>query len=149
MVEVVQRMGKQYPKSVWRLKALVSTGNRFLYSHDADKYDPLYRAAYETFPDDSSTAYCHWKIACDAYMKRSAEAEPLHARAGVAVPRRFKAASALYFLAACLKPVATPVPRALMTSNWPAYIPELLLRRTGVPEVDRTRDQGRGRLPRR
>ncbi|MCU1257512.1 MAG: Lytic transglycosylase, catalytic [Bryobacterales bacterium] len=99
MVATVQSLGKLYPKSVWRLKALVSTGNRFLYSHEADKYDPLYKAAYETFPDDSSTAYCHWKITWDAYLKRSPEAEPLLREQVKRYPADSKAASALYFLA--------------------------------------------------
>jgi soluble lytic murein transglycosylase len=99
MVETVQKMGRLYPKSVWRLKALVSTGNRFLYSREADKYDPLYRAAYETFPDDSSTAYCHWKIAWDAYLKRAGEAEALMREQVKRYPADSKAASALYFLA--------------------------------------------------
>lgn len=99
MVETIQKMGKLYPKSVWRLKALVSAGNRFLYSREADKYDPLYKAAYETFPDDSSTAYCHWKIAWDAYLKRSAEAESLMREQVKRYPADSKAASALYFLA--------------------------------------------------
>jgi soluble lytic murein transglycosylase len=99
MVETVQKMGKLYPKSVWRLKALVSTGNRFLYSRQADKYDPLYKAAYETFPDDKSTAYCHWKIAWDAYLKRSTEAEPLLREQVKRYPADSQSATALYFLA--------------------------------------------------
>ncbi len=99
MVDTVQKLSKLYPKSVWRLKALVSTGNRFLYSHDADRYDPLYRAAYETFPDDSSTAYCHWKITWDAWMKQAPEAESLLREQVKRYPADSKAASALYFLA--------------------------------------------------
>ena len=120
MVDTVQKLGKLYPQSVWRLKALVSTGNRFLYSHDADKYDPLYKAAYETFPDDRSTAYCHWKIAFDAYMNRSGEAQTLMREQVMRYPADAKAASALYFLARLAETNGDVGGRGPITRAWRA-----------------------------
>src|SRR5258706_6649905 len=49
MMAAVQKMGKQYPSSPWRLKALLGAANRFLVANQSDSYEPLYRACYESF----------------------------------------------------------------------------------------------------
>src|ERR1700694_5338351 len=58
MRAVIHTMAKQYPSSPWRLKALLSAGNRFLLSNQPDSYEPLYRACYESFPSDPEASYC-------------------------------------------------------------------------------------------
>ncbi len=98
MLVTVRELDKRYPKSVWRLKALVSAGNRYLLSNHPEQYTPLYKAAYETFPDDASTAYCHWKVTWDAYLKGAPESEELLRQQLLHYPADQRASSALYFL---------------------------------------------------
>ena len=98
MLAAVKRLTSVYPRSSWRLKALLSAGNRFLLENRPDKYVSLYRAVYEDFPDDAAAAPSHWKVAFQAYLTDQADAtdllrEHLHKYPGAAT-----AAAALYFL---------------------------------------------------
>jgi len=52
----VYRLGKQYPKSPWRLKAILAASNRFLVTNRPDDYLPLYKSVIEDFPNDPSAA---------------------------------------------------------------------------------------------
>jgi soluble lytic murein transglycosylase len=98
MNNAVKALGERYPKSVWRLKALISAGNRYVVTNEREKYEPLFRAAAETFPDDNSTAYCHWKLAWDAYLSDKPEAAVLLREQVERYPYETRASSALYFL---------------------------------------------------
>ena len=80
MMDAVKQLGEHYPQSPWRLKALIAAGNRYLLTNDREKYIPLFKAAAETFPTDSTTAYGHWKVAWDAYL--TGKPGPRHAAAG-------------------------------------------------------------------
>lgn len=97
MLEAVKRLETHYAESAWRLKALVSVGNRYLLLHRVERYEPLYRAAYETFPADATTAYCHWKVAWNAYLSRRQDAAELLERQVALYSFDEKAAAALYF----------------------------------------------------
>ncbi|MDQ6699376.1 MAG: transglycosylase SLT domain-containing protein [Acidobacteriota bacterium] len=98
MTAAIQRLAKRYPRSVWRLKALVSAGNRYLLLHQTEKYEPLYQAAYQTFPSDSATAYCHWKVTWNAYLTGRNDAADLLKEQVTQYPADGKTAAALYFL---------------------------------------------------
>lgn len=98
MNNAVKSLGERYPKSVWRLKALITAGNRYVVTNERDKYEPLFGAAAETFPDDNSTAYCHWKLAWDAYLSDKPEAATLMREQIERYPDETRASSALYFL---------------------------------------------------
>jgi len=98
MNDAVKSLGEHYPKSVWRLKALITAGNRDVVTNEREKYEPLFRAAAETFPDDNSTAYCHWKLAWDAYLLDKPEAATLMREQIERYPYETRASSALYFL---------------------------------------------------
>jgi tetratricopeptide (TPR) repeat protein len=74
LMSVVERLGRQYPNSPWRLKTLVSAANRYLLVNRPDDYVPLYRAAYQDFPADPLAGACHWKVAFHAYMQGQADA---------------------------------------------------------------------------
>ena len=52
MMAAVKTLGERHPKSPWRLGAVVSAANRYLLVNRADAYIPLYRPAYQDFPDD-------------------------------------------------------------------------------------------------
>jgi soluble lytic murein transglycosylase len=98
MMNSVKSLEEHYPKSVWRLKALVAAGNRFVASNEPSKYEPLFRAAVDTFPDDNSTAYCHWKITWDAYLADKPEAAAMLREQVERYPSDTRASTALYFL---------------------------------------------------
>lgn len=98
MQDLLVLLGGSYPRSPWRLKALVSVANRYLIENRPDKYEPLYRACYENFPPDAETAYCHWKVAWNQYLARRSEAEQALREHLTNYPGSDKAAAALYFL---------------------------------------------------
>ena len=98
MKSAVDALAKHYPKSPWRLKALIAAGNRYVVTHDSAHYTPLFTAAYENFPPDQLTATAHWKITWDAYLNRSDAAKTLLQEQVQKYPFDTRAASALYFL---------------------------------------------------
>ena len=99
MLSTLQRLARQYPKSPWRLKALVSAANRFLLVNRPDRYVPLFQAAYEDFPTAPLAAGCHWKVAFHAYLHSLPGAGALLADHLRDFGKHFTAAAALYFLA--------------------------------------------------
>jgi soluble lytic murein transglycosylase len=98
MMEAVKGLEERYPQSPWRLKALVTAGNRYLGTNERDKYGPLFKAAFETFPADNTTAYCHWKIAWDAYLAGQPDRIALLREQVERYPDDSRAGTALYFL---------------------------------------------------
>jgi len=98
MSEAVKQLGERYPESAWRLKALVAAGNSYLVTNDREKYIPLFKAAADTFPPDSSTAYCHWKVAWDAYLNDKPERASLLREQVEKYSDDSRAGTALYFL---------------------------------------------------
>ncbi|MGA2742807.1 MAG: hypothetical protein ABSG65_35880 [Bryobacteraceae bacterium] len=67
MMEAVKKLGK-HNASPWRYKALLSSANRFLVTNQPDKYTPLYKAVYESFPDQPLAASSHWRVAWAACL---------------------------------------------------------------------------------
>ena len=98
LMSVVERLGRQYPNSPWRLKTLVSAANRYLLVNRPDDYVPLYRAAYQDFPADPLAGACHWKVAFHAYMQGQADAGALLREQLRNYPTHATAGAALYFL---------------------------------------------------
>ena len=98
MMSSLDRLARQYPKSPWRLKSLVSAANRFLLVNRPDDYLPLYRAAYQDFPADPAAALCHWKVTFRAYMHGDADAGGLLREHLRNYPAHATAGAALYFL---------------------------------------------------
>jgi soluble lytic murein transglycosylase len=89
---------EKYPRSRWRLEALVSWGNHFLLSNDRDAYEPWYRACVDEFPEEPLAAYCHWKLVWSAWIRREANAQALMKEHLTRFPDSDKAGAALYFL---------------------------------------------------
>jgi soluble lytic murein transglycosylase len=98
MNSYITQLGRQYPASGWRLKALIAAGNHYAMSNQASDYLPLFRAGYETFPSDPQAGYCHWKVAWYAYLNRRSEAGDLLREHLSRFPSSSYAAAALYFL---------------------------------------------------
>jgi soluble lytic murein transglycosylase len=98
MMEAVHELDEKHAQSPWRLKALIAAGNRFLLTNDRDRYEPLFRAAFDSFPADSSTAYAHWKVAWDSYLADKMDAPALLREQIDRYPDESHSGSALYFL---------------------------------------------------
>ena len=56
MDAVAAKLGRLHPNSTWRLQAVLAAANRYLTENKADQYEPLYRACYESFPQDKQAA---------------------------------------------------------------------------------------------
>jgi soluble lytic murein transglycosylase len=97
IADIVKRL-ERYPQSPWRLKALYSAGNRSLVANHADVYIPLYRACYDSFPDQPQADYCHWKVAWNAYLQRRPDAVDLMREHLQKFPGSERSSAALYFL---------------------------------------------------
>jgi soluble lytic murein transglycosylase len=98
MTSALEQLGKKYPKSPWRLKALTSAANKFLVTNRPDSYLPLYKAAYEDFPGDSQAGLYHWKVTFQAYMHDQKDADDLLREHLRNYPTHATTGAALYFL---------------------------------------------------
>ncbi len=98
MMAAVDRLGARFPKSPWRLKALLSAANRYLIANLPDDYLPLYQAVYEAFPADPAAGACHWKVVFHAWMGNQANAADLLREHLRSYPAHATAGAALYFL---------------------------------------------------
>ncbi len=88
MMNSVKLLGEHYPTSVWRLKALVTAGNRYVATNDKERYAPLFKAASDTFPADNSTAYMPLEDHLGRLSGRQARARGSAPRADRALPFR-------------------------------------------------------------
>jgi soluble lytic murein transglycosylase len=98
MLATVKRLSQQYPQSPWRLKALVSAGNCYLLQNRPDVYEPLFKTAYETFPDDPAAPTCHWKVAWADYVQRRKDTAERLREQVERYPSDPRTGAALYFL---------------------------------------------------
>jgi soluble lytic murein transglycosylase len=95
---ILEKEGRLYPNSKWRLESLIASANHSLVENQLKVYEPLYRACYESFPKDPQAAGCHWKVTWGHYMRRQADStEMLRAHLRM-FPGSEYAAGALYFL---------------------------------------------------
>ena len=95
---ILEKLGRLYPNSKWRLESLLASANHSLIENQMPVYEPIYRACYESFPKDPRAAECHWKVTWGHYMRRLPDAgEMLRAHLRM-FPSSEYAAGALYFL---------------------------------------------------
>jgi len=94
----LEQLDRQYPQSKWRLEALIAVANRYLIENQLDSYEPLYRACYETFPNDPKAADCHWRVVWGHYLRRNPDAADLLRAHLRMYPASEQASGALYFL---------------------------------------------------
>ncbi len=98
MDAVIAKLGRLHPSSPWRLQAVLAAANRYLTENKPDQYEPLYRACYESFPQDKQAAGCHWKVAWVHYLRRESDAAELLRAHLRLFPASENASAALYFL---------------------------------------------------
>ncbi len=96
--QTLDRLGRLYPTSPWRLQALLAAANRYLIVNQMDAYEPLYRACYQNFPKDSEAATCHWRVAWSHYLRRRSDAADFLREHLRLFPSAESASAALYFL---------------------------------------------------
>lgn len=94
----LDRLERHYPRSPWRLKALLSAANRYLLLNQPADFVPLYQAVYQDFPDAAEAAPSHWKVAFQAYLHDQPDAARLLREHLRNYPAHYTAGSALYFL---------------------------------------------------
>jgi soluble lytic murein transglycosylase len=98
MLAALERLSSHYAHSSWRLKALVDAANNFLLADRSDEFVPLYKTAYNDFPNDPTSPLSHWKVTFQAYFKGSPDAAGLLREHLQKYPQHFTFAAALYFL---------------------------------------------------
>ncbi len=98
MLAPVKKLAESFPKSPWRLRALLSAGNRFLVANRPDDYALLYKDAHDAFPGDPAAGTAHWKITFLAWMRNRDEATKLLREHLKAYPDHPTTGAALYFL---------------------------------------------------
>jgi len=98
LLVTVKKLSDEYPKSPWRLKALVSAGNCYLLQNRPEVYEAFYKAAYENFPDDAAAPACHWKVAFSDYLHRRSEAAARLREQIERYPPDARTSASLYFL---------------------------------------------------
>ncbi len=97
-MEGIGRLAKHHGDSLWRYKALMAAANRFLVTNQPDKYTPLYKAVYDSFPDQAAAASSHWHVVWAAYIRRTRDARELLREHLRRYPGHPSASAALYFL---------------------------------------------------
>ncbi len=96
--QTLDRLGRLYPNSPWRLQALLAAANRYLTANQMDAYEPLYRACYESFPKAAEAATCHWHVVWSHYIRRRPDSADLLRAHLRLFPAAESASAALYFL---------------------------------------------------
>ena len=98
MNDALDQLARLHPQSPWRMEALLIVGNSYLVDNQMDAYEPLYRACYESFPQDARAAGCHWKVTWGHYLRRRADSADLLRAHLRLFPASENAPAALYFL---------------------------------------------------
>jgi soluble lytic murein transglycosylase len=98
MMSAVKDLARKYPKSPWRLKAMIWAANRYLVTNRPDDYLPIYKAAYENFPNDGQAGLYHWKVVFQSYMRDRSDTDDLLREHLRNYPYHATAGAAMYFL---------------------------------------------------
>jgi soluble lytic murein transglycosylase len=98
MMAAVKRLGKTYPHSPWRLRALVSAANRYLVTNRQAELSSLDELIYRNFPGEPPAAQAHWRMAFQAYLANQSDAAGLMREHLEKYPAHATAGAALYFL---------------------------------------------------
>ncbi len=89
---------ERHPQSEWTMQAHRWAGNYFLLDNHSSKYVPLFQACADAQPRNPESAYCHWKVAWNAYLERKPNAHQLMSAHLERYPYSDKYAAALLFL---------------------------------------------------
>lgn len=98
LLAALEQLNSRYPRSPWRLEALVAAGNHYLVQNEVSRYEPIFRTCAESFPESPQASYCHWKVTWAAYVARKPGAKRLLEEHVRRFPDSEKADAALYYL---------------------------------------------------
>ena len=98
MNTALDQLARLHPDSTWRLEALLTVGNSYLVDNQVEAYEPLYRACYESFPQEPRAAGCHWKVTWAHYLRRKEDAADFLREHLRRFPNSDESSAALYFL---------------------------------------------------
>ncbi len=96
--ECLDVLAERHRRSTWRLKALITAGNRYLLDNLTERYEPLFGACADDFPSEARAEYCHWKVVWAEYIRRRPGAAEQFRNHLLKFPGSERASSALYFL---------------------------------------------------
>ena len=94
----LSQLEQWHAKSYWRLQALLAASNRYAIDRQSGAAQPLYRACFDSFPDDPQAPGCHWKYVWQNYLDARASARDAFLDHLRRYPNSDKASAALYFL---------------------------------------------------
>src|ERR1700722_18400281 len=77
MNATLEKLAQSYPQSHGRREALVGGSNYYAAHDQPDAPQPLYRTCFESFPNESQSAACHWKVTWSTYLRDPAQAESM------------------------------------------------------------------------
>ena len=77
MAATFDQLSRTYPRSNWRLQAIVAVAYYDTSHNQKDAAESLYRTCYESFPNDPRSAQCHWKVAWAQYLREPVGAAAL------------------------------------------------------------------------
>ena len=80
------------------MQALIAAANYYTAHNQKDAGEPLYRACYESFPNDPRSAQCHWKFAWAHYLVDPSGSQALLREHLKRYPDSDHASPAIYFL---------------------------------------------------
>jgi soluble lytic murein transglycosylase len=98
IASALSQMATKYPQSSWRLKALLSAGNKYVLVNDRERFVALFRSAAQDFPPSPDTAYSHWKVAWEAWVAGRPDLVPLLREQVEKYTNDSRTSSALFFL---------------------------------------------------
>ena len=91
-------LDRWHTQSNWRLKALTAAASHYAIEGQPAAAQPLYRACFDSFPQDSQAPACHWKYVWQNYVDSRWTARDGFLDHLRRYPNSEKAPAALYFL---------------------------------------------------
>ena len=156
MAKNLDQLSSAYPQSAWRLQALIAAANFYAAHDQKEAAMPLYRACYESFPNDPRSAQCHWKFAWADYLRDPPSAAALFREHLSRYPESDHITAAIYFLGRIAEssqdPGAARVYYELLSGSFPnsyyAMQARKRLSQPGVAAADRSAETAQflGRL---
>jgi soluble lytic murein transglycosylase len=144
VARLLGELARQYPRSRWRLEAIVAAANNYIVTNQVSGYEPLFQTCANDFPTLPQAAPCHWRVAWVEYMRRGTQAGELMKAHLRLYPNSDKAPAALYFLGRLSEAAADPGAARAYYDEINAYYPNYYY---AVLARERLRDIGIASAP--